>query len=615
MMNIDNKRSLLFRWGVFAVLVFCLVAKCAIWHMQFFAEKDIPVLVVIWSCLFLASPVLLCKHRPWWFLLVLAAANIWLFANFAYERAWGQMLTMDMVRMAGNLHGFEDSLRAYFHTDMLYWILAPDLLFIASLFLWKPQKIRSLSGFIALFVLLLLCIPLRQRTYYRQVLPNRIGYNNHTGIAAWWYVHEPLFNLYVWPADVARSVFMTQEQQDWARPYVHNYGILSFGPALCVFDATYRRWERTLAEESVELTVIEKEKMTLITGPEPAFHPQRSLVFILVESLESWAIDYPLGDGFVMPNLHEFIRSHHVYYSPHMFNQLGYGGSSDGQLMALTGLLPVRQGVTVALYGDQPFPNYCHFFPNSITLNPSPGTWKQNVVNPNYGIQTLEESDSIRDDAGIFHRLNTIDLTVPTFVLAITVSSHVPFSKGDEIDLPLDDNMPGNMPKYLKCLHYMDEHLGTFLARIDSDPSLSQTDVVITGDHIIFYSQDWEQMKEYAASRGVSCLGTGYNTSPFILYSPCFTQMRQDENDTYQMDIYPTVLHMMGCYDPAWRGLGLDLLADSCHSVTPNATRLFGTSDSRELSDKLIRSRYFSKRITETGQMIRQIKGSVPDTL
>ena len=101
---------------------------------------------------------------------------------------------------------------------------------------------------------------------------------------------------------------MTQEQQDWARPYVRNYGILSFGPALCVFDATYRRWERTLAEESVEITDIEKEKMALITGPEPVFHPQRSLVFILVESLESWAIDYPLGDGFVMPNLHEFIR-------------------------------------------------------------------------------------------------------------------------------------------------------------------------------------------------------------------------------------------------------------------------------------------------------------------
>ena len=584
----------LLRWGVFTVVVFSLVAKCAIWHMQFFAEKDISVLAILWSSLFLASPVLLCKRRPWWYLLVLAAANIWLFANFAYERAWGQMLTMDMVRMAGNLRGFEDSLRAYFHPDMLYWLLAPDLLFVASLLFWKPLQTRSWYGFVAVLALWLMFIPVRQRDYYQQVLPGRTGYNNHTGLAAWWYVREPLFHPYVLPADMARSVFMTQNPQNWERPYVHRYGILSFGPALCVYDGTYRRWERTLAEESVELTDTEKEKMALVTGPEPDFHPQRSLVFILVESLESWAIDYPLGDGFVMPNLHEFIHSHHVYYSPRMYNQLGYGGSSDGQMMALTGLLPVRQGVSVALYGDQPFPNYCHFFPNSITLNPSPGTWKQDVVNPNYGIQNLEESDSIRDDAGIFHRLNTINLTEPTFVLAITVSSHVPFSKGDEIDLPLDAGMPGNMPKYLKCLHYMDEHLGTFLTRLDSDPALSQTDVVITGDHTIFYQQDWEQMKDYAASKGISCLGQGANTTPFVLYSPCFTESKWEENDVLQMDIYPTVLHLIGCTEPAWRGFGLDLLSAACDTVPYDSLRFFGHSDARELSDKLIRSRYFS---------------------
>ena len=108
------------RWGFFALLAFCLTAKCTIWHMQFFAEKQIPFLAIVCSSLLLASGVLLCKRRPWWFLLLLVAANTWLFANYAYERAWGQMLSMDMIRMAGNLRGFEDSVLAYFHTDMLY---------------------------------------------------------------------------------------------------------------------------------------------------------------------------------------------------------------------------------------------------------------------------------------------------------------------------------------------------------------------------------------------------------------------------------------------------------------------------------------------------------------
>ncbi len=594
MLNMEKKRTPFVRWGVFAVLVFCLVTKCAIWHMQFFGEKDIPVLIIIWSCLLIASPVLLCKHRPWWMLAVLAAANIWLFANFAYERAWGQMLTMDMVRMAGNLRGFEDSLSTYFHHDMLFWLLAPDLLFVASLFFWRHNETRSWYGFGATLALWLLCIPARQASYYRQVLPSRIGYNNHTGLAAWWFVREPLFNPYVWPADAAYTAFMTQNPQNWARPYVHRYGILSFGPAFCVFDRTYRRWMNTLTSENIELTNEERLKLSRITAPEPDFYPQRSLVFILVESLESWAIDYPLPDGFVMPNLHRFIHSHKVYYSPRMYNQLGYGGSGDGQLMALTGLLPVAQGVTVALYGDQPFPNYCHFFQHSVTLNPSPGTWKQDIVNPNYGIKELEESDSIRDDAGIFHRLNSLDFTRPTFVLAITVSSHVPFSKGDEVNLPLDDDMPDNMRKYLKCLHYMDEHLGSFLARLDTDPALSMTDVVITGDHTIFYQQDWQQMQDYAAAKGIDCLGRGYNTTPFVLYSPCFTETKWEENDILQMDIYPSVLHMIGCTQPAWKGFGLDLLSTASDTVPYDQLRLFGRSDARTLSDKLIRARYFS---------------------
>ena len=155
--------------------------------------------------------------------------------------------------------------------------------------------------------------------------------------------------------------------------------------------------------------------------------------------------------------------------------------------------------------------------------------------------------------------------------------------------MPLDDNMPGNMAKYLKCLHYMDEQLGTFLSRIDTDPTLSQADVVITGDHIIFYSQDWEQMKAYAEANNISCLGQGWNTTPFLIYSPAFTHSVFEERDTYQMDIYPTVLHLIGCTKPAWKGFGLDLLGDSL--------RLFGSDDARTLSDKLIRSRYFSKHV------------------
>ena len=572
-------------WALFEVLTMCLVAKSVIWHMQFFGDKEFELLGTVGFSMLLASGVLLCRRRPWWIFVLLAATNVWLFANFTYERAWGQMLSMDMIRMARNLHGFEDSLLIYFRPDMLYWLALPDIVCLFTLLAWKPVEKRMWRSFAVVILVVLCLIPVQQRKYYNQVYLSRVGYNNHTGFAHWWYIREPLFNPVTWPQDAAFATFTTQEPQTWERPYVYRYGILQYGHALCAYDARYHKWEQTLLHEALELTPEQKQQMARLTGPEPDFHPQRSLILILVESLESWAIDYPTHSGYVMPNLRNFIHSHHVYYSTRLYNQLGYGGSSDGQLMALTGLVPVYQGVSVALYGDQKFPNYCHYFPHSVTLNPSPGIWKQQIVNPNYGIMELEESDSIRDDAGIFHRLNAMDLSEPTFVLAITVSSHVPFAKGDEVELDIDEDMPGNMGKYLKCLHYMDEHLGTFLSRVDSDPMLAQSDIVITGDHIIFYSQDWCQMQDYAQSKGIDCLGNDVNTSPLILYSPTFTQTTVSEDEILQMDIYPTILHMIGCTAPAWKGVGMDLLGDEPRTISREAAR--------DLSDKLIRSRYF----------------------
>jgi phosphoglycerol transferase MdoB-like AlkP superfamily enzyme len=575
------------QWLLFILLTICLAGKCFIWHMQFFADKELPILGCFCSAMFLASWVLLCRRRPWWILVLLAAVNMWLFANFAYERAWGQMLSADMIKMAGNLHGFEDSVLLFFHRDMLYWLLVPDIICLVGIILWKRAEKRKWYIFIAVMVVLCIFVPVQQRAYYNQVYDRRAGYNNNTGFAHWWNIHEPSFNLFSWPQDAAYDAFMFQVPQNWARSFVYQHGILRFGPALWAFDARYRKLERSIKGEATELTQEQKEEMAYLTNPKSDFQPKRSLVFILVESLESWAIDYPLENGYVMPNLHSFIHSHHVYYSSNTCCQVAYGGSSDGQLMAMTGLLPVRKGVSVALYGDQPFPNYAHYYPNSMTLNPSPGVWKQPIVNPNYGIKILEESDSIRDDAGIFHRLNTVDLSQPTFVLAITVTSHVPYAKADEIDLPLDPEMPETMGKYLKCLHYMDEHLGTFLRRVDSDPSIANTDIVITGDHTIFYTQDWQQMQAYAASKEITCLGDGDNTTAIMLYSPDFKKTIIDDRVTHQMDIYPSVLHMIGCDVPEWRGVGLDLLGDE--------PRFLNGHQAVELSDKLIRGRYFSK--------------------
>ena len=111
---------------------------------------------------------------------------------------------------------------------------------------------------------------------------------------------------------------------------------------------------------------------------------------------------------------------------------------------------------------------------------------------------------------------------------------------------------------------------------------------MITGDHTIFYSQDWQQMQNYAASKGINCLDTETNTTMLMLWSPEFKQSVFYEGPTYQMDIYPTILHLIGCESPAWHGVGKDLINDDPRIMTHSTARM--------LSDKLIRGNYFSKK-------------------
>lgn len=74
------------QWLLFLLLTACLAGKCLVWHMQFFADKELPFLGCFCSAMILSAGVLLCRRRPWWILILLAAVNTWLFANIAYER-------------------------------------------------------------------------------------------------------------------------------------------------------------------------------------------------------------------------------------------------------------------------------------------------------------------------------------------------------------------------------------------------------------------------------------------------------------------------------------------------------------------------------------------------
>ena len=105
-------------------------------------------------------------------------------------------------------------------------------------------------------------------------------------------------------------------------------------------------------KSKIELTkeqeaAIEKEysdhsqRMTGRTAPNNI----QNVIFILVESLSSYPINKSFGGVEITPNINRLLPT--AYYNPNMESQAVLGESSDGQFIYLTGLLPLKSGVTI----------------------------------------------------------------------------------------------------------------------------------------------------------------------------------------------------------------------------------------------------------------------------
>lgn len=578
------------QWIIFAAMVIALVLKSTIWHVQMFMDWDVRLHYLLYTAVWFSLWVLACKKRPWWTLSIFLIANLWMFSCYVYYKVWGVMVTMNEVRILDNLKGFESSIFADWKWSMLLWIALPDALYIAVLCWMRPAKKSLWKQMLIVMGIGILTIPAHQWEFYKKMYPQQHAYNYFEpgGFQYFWYENAPLFYIFYQPYEEARMAFLNQSSTEWEIPHVHFYGIMDYGIAMVIYDQYYSKSLKEMVNEPVELTEEEEEIIGMLYHPENEdFVSQRSLILILVESFEPWAIDAKGKDGsWVMPNLRKFMDENNTFFAPKMETMTLRGGSSDGQLMTLTGLAPASNGVTVALHGDQPFPNFAHYYPRSRTLNPSPGTWKQPIVNPHYGIKELEESDSIGSDEGLFHRLSHISMDSISFTFLITVSTHVPFSMADNVDFEMDPDMPEKASRYLKCVHYFDQQLGTLLNKVKSSPVLRNCDIVITADHSIMFAPDIKEIQTFAEKSGMATTYLEACMIPLIMYSPTLTESTIYDQRCYQVDIYPSILGLIGCKNPKWEGTGMNLL--------DTIPRRLETEQVYSLSDKLIRGHYFS---------------------
>lgn len=550
-----------------------------------FVSVSLFILPKISFSLLISSFIFLFESTIWTIIFSLFT-DIWLTSNFLYYKANNLFIDFESIKMFGNLaeKGVLHSISGYLVESLIFLgITIIYIVIIAKRKLHHPQKSKKrfwiyfLFGFVFIFPVKLNQVRLNMISYYEALQisdEKRIKELGVFGIKAL----EPFHDVKVASRGNSYNILSS-----WEKHYVSDYSILSYFPAMFVFN---RLWNEDtpdqIDEEEIAFFLGEKENCNL---------PKQNLLIILLESFESWLISDDEQLFRIAPNLSRFSHNENVLYCNKVKSQVLNGVSGDAQLIINTGLLPVQRGAACQLYGGNTYPNIAGAFASSAIINPWPHIWNQDVVTHSYGYKNLIEPQEGRwNDSEVIEQLLTYlsnERNEPQCIMAITMSSHLPFDLiNDDAGIDFPVSASPILSRYVNSQHYTDKCIGRLINEIEKGV-LNNYTIVITGDHNVFKGD---------ISKGIYKIN-GINSSfsdcsetytPLFIYDTSIKSNRQISEICYQMDIYPTIASL--CEIPAngWRGFGIDLINNR---ICTDRSEVERTAYS--LSDRLIRLDYF----------------------
>ena len=534
----------------------------------------------------LASPSVFSR-RGYANALLLLVADIVMIANLMYCRTYFNAIPAKSYLLVGNLADFTDSVSDSFRW---YFAILPLFTLLAYLFYVRniPEK-KIKGGMLPYFATLL------------------------------------VLAFFAWAVDLFGGGTMARMDEMRESPYEASCIVPVYTiPGFVIHD--YLKSSEKITdkdEKEVKEWMAIHKSLSENNFPDSLYNGiagRKNLVLILCESLESWPLEKNIDGKEITPFLNSMIKDSTTFYAPNVVSQVGSGRSIDAQLLILGGMLPMRHGV----YAYDAADNHYYTLPKAMKEHggktylltcDKPYVWNQSRVANDFGIDTIiSAGDFVVDEtAGPRRRLSDGSFMRQSvekmkkgeiwkegenaFVMMITYSGHNPFKLPSNLrNIDIEGNYPEIIKNYLVTANYTDSSLETMIEYLKSRQDWNDTMVVITGDHEGLASDRKDALENSLSAQFVD---KGQHTPLIILNSPVagrFTEVMGE------VDIYPTILDLMGWKDYAWQGIGLSIFNPGFPGAAVGSVDDFQSSQniSDEMTEHLKKARDVSERMLKS---------------
>ena len=509
-------------------------------HHSFYPTSHIFFLLLeVFSVYFLSF--LYPKRRDILLIILFFISTFVLWINVGYSRYFDTYMPLSLYTEFNNLNGLLPNIKDAIEIGDLYFMGTSTIVVCAHYMFGNKIKPKHAYILPCTFIIIL-CIAFIE--HYRSVR------NDHDHLVE--HFKDLNDQRTIWDIMVDRRRMMENTAQKTSVSY---YGI-GFSLLLNYIEPLFKT-------ERFHFTKEEMDTINKYMYPSTYLLPKdttQNLIFILVESLSSYPINKTFDGKEITPNLNRLLNE--AYYNPNMKSEALLGESSDGQFIYLTGLLPLKNGVTINEISSNHITTFVSLAKNQHPLLQSQmviptekNNWSQDAMCRKYGIDTLfskedyhkEIEEEWLNDQQLFELSSEADHFIkPPFISFILTSSmHSPYIKSyEKYNINYPSNFSEELKHYLDNVHYMDKYLGKYLLSLQQYPWYNQCTIIITADH-----------KPNGPKINAPNI-PGISSLPLFIINPTSENRGVKSNHTiYQTSVFPSILDMYHVTSK-WAGVG-----------------------------------------------------------
>lgn len=388
------------------------------------------------------------------------------------------------------------------------------------------------------------------------------------------------------------------------RAYIVKY--LGLGP-FTVYDGLKTAQTSTVRAQanSADMSKVLNYTRQKYAAPNSAYYGAakgKNVIIIHLESFQQFLIGQKIKGQEVTPFLNSLVKNKNALSFDNFFNQVGLGKTSDAENMLETSTFGTASGSLFANVGsDNTFQGAPAILEqragySTAVLHGGLGSfWNRDGAYKSLGYQYFFDNDyfqhstDMNTEYGIKDKLMLGESTrylehlqQPFYAKIITTSNHFPFTITSE-----DSNFPDagtsdvTVNDYFKTANYLDSALREFFAYLKKSGLAKNTLVMIYGDHYGISDDRYKEMAQLVGKnpkKWNSFDDAQMQRVPLIFYSP---GLKGGITHTYggEIDVLPTLLHLLGVSTNNYVQFGTDLLIDTHSQVVAQRDHDFFTPE------------------------------------